>query len=195
MTTTIPRSSVSYSELLDHTQQESHRWHDWFNQHPQALDVPIDIAGSATVRDLLSHIVFVDLPFAEWLPGESITLAAKIDPARFTDRIDKTSPDAIDAIFSVADSALQKWRKALAKTSDEKWDEMILSGRHEKHEGQPPQMLYARVPARDAALGANWLPLCDWPVINRTCSTFIFSPARPSPIHTRCECICRRSIH
>ena len=77
MTTTIPRKSVGFSELLDHAQQESHRWHDWFNQHSQALDVPIDIAGSATVRDLLSHIVFVDLLFAEWLLGESTTLAAK----------------------------------------------------------------------------------------------------------------------
>jgi hypothetical protein len=84
MTMTIPRNSVGFSELLDHTQQESLRWHDWFNQHPQVLDVPIDIAGSATVRDLLSHIVFVDLLFAEWLLGESITLAAIIDPVRFT---------------------------------------------------------------------------------------------------------------
>jgi hypothetical protein len=39
MTTTIPRNSVGFSELLDHAQQESHRWHDWFNQHSQALDV------------------------------------------------------------------------------------------------------------------------------------------------------------
>ena len=109
MTTTIPRNSVGFSELLDHAQQESHRWHDWFNQHSQAFDVPIDIAGSSTVRDLLSHIVFVDLLFAEWLLGESITLAAIIDPARFTDRIDKTSPDAI---FSVADSALQEVAKS-----------------------------------------------------------------------------------
>src|SRR6516225_12317298 len=101
MTMPIPRSSVSFSELLDHAQQESHRWHDWFSQHSQALDVKIDIAGSATVRDLLSHIVFVDMLFAEWLLGKSITPAAKIDPARFTDSIDKTSPDAI---FSAADS-------------------------------------------------------------------------------------------
>jgi uncharacterized damage-inducible protein DinB len=71
---------------------------------------------------LLSHIVFVDLLFAEWLLGESITPAAIIDPARFTDSIDKTSPDAI---FSAADSALLKWRKVLEKTHDEKWDEMM----------------------------------------------------------------------
>ena len=120
--TTISRNSVGFSELLDHTQQESRPWHDWFNQHSQALDVPIDIAGSATVRDLLSHIVFVDLLFAEWLLGESTTLAAKIDPARFTDSIDKTSPDAI---FTVADSALLTWRKVLEKTHDEKWDEIM----------------------------------------------------------------------
>jgi len=122
MTITIPRNSVAFSELLDHAQQESRRWHDWFNQHSQALDVKIDIAGSATVRDLPSHIVFVDLLFAEWLLGESIMLAAEIDPARFTDRIDKTSSDAI---FFAADSALLKWRKVLEKTPDEKWDELM----------------------------------------------------------------------
>jgi hypothetical protein len=33
MTMTIPRNSVGFSELLDHAQQELHRWHDWFNQH------------------------------------------------------------------------------------------------------------------------------------------------------------------
>src|ERR1700740_1700293 len=122
MTATIPRKTVGFSELLDHAQQESHRWHDWFNQHSQALDVKIDIAGSATVRDLLLHIVFVDRLFAEWLLGESITLAAKIDPARFIDSIDKTSPDTI---FSAADSALLTWRKVFKKTHGEKWDEMM----------------------------------------------------------------------
>jgi len=122
MTMTIPRNTVAFSELLDHAQQESRRWHDWFNQHSQALDVKIDIAGSATVRDLLSHIIFVDLLFAEWLLGESTTLAANIGPARSIDSIDKTSPDAI---FSVADSALLKWRKVVEKTPDEKWDELI----------------------------------------------------------------------
>jgi hypothetical protein len=64
----------------------------------------------------------VDLLFAEWLLGESITPATKIDPARFSDRIDKTSPDAI---FSAADSALLTWRKVFEKTHDEKWDEMM----------------------------------------------------------------------
>jgi len=123
MTMTIPRNTVAFSELLDHAQQESRRWHDWFNQHSQALDVKIDIAGSATVRDLLSHIIFVDLLFAEWLLGESTTLAANIGPARSIDSIDKTSPDAI---FSVADSALLKWRKVVEKTPDEKWDELMF---------------------------------------------------------------------
>ena len=118
----VSRSSVGFSELLDYAQQESHRWHDWFNQHSQALDVKLDIAGSATVRDLLLHIVFVDRLFAEWLLGESIALAAKIDPARFIDSIDKTSPDTI---FSAADSAHLRWRKVLEETPNEKWDEMM----------------------------------------------------------------------
>jgi uncharacterized damage-inducible protein DinB len=165
MTTIIPRNSVSFSEFLDHAQQESHRWHDWFNQHSQALDAPIDIAGSATVRDLLSHIVFVDLLFAEWLLGESITPAAIIDPARFTDRIDKTSPDAI---FSVADSALQKWRKLLAKTSDEKW--MSFPAPRKTRRPAAASALRTRS-CTGRGIGRNSLPLCDAPVINRTGST------------------------
>jgi hypothetical protein len=31
----------------------------------------------------------------------------------------------------------------------------VLFGAHEKHEGEPPQVLYARVSAWDAALGAT----------------------------------------
>jgi uncharacterized damage-inducible protein DinB len=122
MTTTIARDSAGFSELLDHEQEESRRWHNWFNQHSEALDVKIDIAGAATVRDLLSHIVFVSLLYAEWLLGDSISPVGKIDPARFIDSINKTSPDAI---FSAADSALLTWRKVLEKTHDKKWDEMM----------------------------------------------------------------------
>jgi uncharacterized damage-inducible protein DinB len=122
MTTTIARDCVGFSELLGHEEQESSRWHEWFKRHPQALDVKIDIADSATVRDLLAHIVFVNLLYAEWLLGDSLRPVGKIDPARFTANIDKTS---LDAIFSAADSALLKWRKVLEKTHDEKWDEMM----------------------------------------------------------------------
>jgi hypothetical protein len=84
MTMTIPRNSVGFSELLDHAQQESHRWHDWFNQHSLALDVKIDVAGSATVRDLLSHIVLATVrrsPLGETLGRERMhfTLEVAID--------------------------------------------------------------------------------------------------------------------
>ena len=127
MTTTIPRNSVGFSELLDHAQQESHRWHDWFNQHSQALDVKIDIAGSATVRDLLSHIVFVDLLFAEWL-------------LYFLRRGLCAS--------EMAKSSREDIRRKMGRDD-------VLSGAHGKHEGQPAQMLYTHVPAWDEALGAT----------------------------------------
>jgi len=68
MTTTIPRNAVGFSELLDHAQQESHRWHDWFNQHSQAFDVKIDIAArrqSATCSRISSSLIY-SLPTGCW---------------------------------------------------------------------------------------------------------------------------------
>ena len=110
---TIPRDSVSFRELLDHTQEESRHWHAWFNKNPQALDVKIDIATAPDVRTLVLHIVAVELRYAEWLLGEPITPWESISTA------------SADALFAASDAALSKFRKLLETARPEYWDEMM----------------------------------------------------------------------
>jgi hypothetical protein len=58
---------LSFGELLDYSAEESNHWRDFFTQHPDALDVPCDIAQTKTVRELVLHIVIVQMRYAERL--------------------------------------------------------------------------------------------------------------------------------
>jgi uncharacterized damage-inducible protein DinB len=73
---------LSFGELLDYSAEESNHWRDFFTQHPDALDAPCDIAGTKTVRELVLHIVAVQIRYAERLLTMPITeydqLAARI---------------------------------------------------------------------------------------------------------------------
>ena len=64
---------LSFGELLDYSAEESNHWRDFFTQHPDALDVPCDIAGTKTVRELVLHIVAVQMRYAERLLNMPIT--------------------------------------------------------------------------------------------------------------------------
>jgi uncharacterized damage-inducible protein DinB len=108
-----PRDFVSFSELLDYAEQESARWHAWFNKNPQALDVEIDIAESREVRDLLRHIILVDLLYADWLLGGAFKPPGDI-PA-----------ESVDSLFAAASAAFSKLRRVLETTSGSRWDEMM----------------------------------------------------------------------
>jgi len=73
---------LSFGELLDYSAEESNHWRDFFNRHPDALDVPCDIAGTKTVREVVLHIVAVQIRYAERLLNMPITeyesLAARL---------------------------------------------------------------------------------------------------------------------
>ena len=64
---------LSFGELLDYSAEESNHWRDFFTRHPGALDVPCDIAGTKTVRELVLHIVAVQIRYAERLLNMPIT--------------------------------------------------------------------------------------------------------------------------
>src|SRR5205823_4973888 len=46
---------------------------DFFKKHPDALELPCDIAGTKTVRELVLHIVAVQMRYAERLLNMPIT--------------------------------------------------------------------------------------------------------------------------
>lgn len=107
------KDAVSFAELLDHAGQESGRWQGWFNKHPDALELKMDIAHSNCVRDLVYHIFFVDRRFAEWLAGDILT--APESPAGFS----------IEDLFGVEQAALAKLQKVLNSSNDVDWDQVI----------------------------------------------------------------------
>ena len=69
---------LSFGELLDYSAEESNHWRDFFTQHPEAMDMPCDIAQTKTVRELALHIVVVQMRYAERLLNMPITDYAKL---------------------------------------------------------------------------------------------------------------------
>jgi len=100
-------NGISFSELLRFDEQETDRWHQFLNKQGVAvLDVPVDLAGGGTVRDLLVHIFAVELKYAERLSGGALTKPADL-PTR-----------TIDEIFSIATTAHGKMKSYLKTASE-----------------------------------------------------------------------------
>ena len=109
-------SGVNFSELLAFTAEENRRWKRWFGEHPQALDLPCDIAGSSTVRKLLLHIFAVDLRYAHLL------LALELPDF-------KSLPHAtIEELFAIAEQADKKLHEFITRASSKDWDEIVPLG-------------------------------------------------------------------
>ena len=106
-------SGVSFSELQAFTAEENRRWKKWFQDHPEALDLPCDIAGSPTVHNLVLHIFTVDLFYSHLLLG--------------LDRPDyKCLPHStIDELFAIGEQAAVKLREFLDRATAEDWDEIV----------------------------------------------------------------------
>jgi len=100
-------NGISFSELLRFDEQETDRWHQWLNKQDAALlDVPVDLAGGGTVRDLLLHIFAVELKYAERVSGGALTKPADL-PTR-----------TVGEIFSIATTAHGKMKSYLKTASE-----------------------------------------------------------------------------
>ena len=98
------------TELIAWVDETSRRWHAHLNAHPQVLGAPCDIRESATARDLVHHIVVVELRYAERLNDLKIT------------SYDEVAKDDLDALFDVHARAMDLLRTALAAPNTN-WDE------------------------------------------------------------------------
>jgi uncharacterized damage-inducible protein DinB len=96
------QAGLSFETLLAYEEQEAQRWETWFEQHPQALELPTDIAETSTVRELLVHIFAVEQRNGERLLGEPQTPN------------DKFSAGSVRSIFDIGRSARSKLRQYLA---------------------------------------------------------------------------------
>src|SRR5436305_13877881 len=115
-------AALTFSELLQYTESEYSHWREWFKKNPAALEVKTDIAETSNVRQLVLHIVAVDLRYAERLLGEDVTTYDKI-------------PNSCEGLFGTADVALKKMQRFVAKAGDHDWQKKVTfwtmtAGRH-----------------------------------------------------------------
>lgn len=107
---------VRFADLLAYTEIEHAKWKQFFTQHPEALDLPCDVAGSGTVRELVFHIFLVDLMFAHRLLGLPMPDYKAIPRA------------TLEELFAVDDDALKKIRQYLQTVTPEDWETKVPLG-------------------------------------------------------------------
>jgi uncharacterized damage-inducible protein DinB len=107
---------ITADELLNYGAEENRRWHEWFKGNPAALDLPSDIAGTKNVREVVLHILAVELRYSERLLGK--------DPVTDYNQLPIAS---VDELFSAATTAEKNFREFLAKAQDNgpHWQEVL----------------------------------------------------------------------
>jgi uncharacterized damage-inducible protein DinB len=106
---------LSFGELLDYSAEESNHWRDFFTQHPDALDVPADIAGTKSVREVVLHIVAVQMRYAERLLNMPIT-----EYDQLAARLAQRKPG--EELFALSRKSLEDLRSFAIAANDSDWD-------------------------------------------------------------------------
>ena len=101
---------LSFGELLDYCAEETVRWGDWFKKNPAALTLPTDIAGARNVRDVVLHIVAVQMRYAERLLDLPIT------------EYETLSSKSADELFALAHKSFEDFRSFAVAANDPDWD-------------------------------------------------------------------------
>lgn len=104
--------ALSTEELLAWLEHTSAGWRALLTAHPEALDFPCDVREGETVRDLVHHIVAVELRYTERLRGL---------PATSYDALPRT--DAA-ALYATHDRAMALLRDHVAG-DDVPWEEEL----------------------------------------------------------------------
>ncbi len=99
-------TGISFQELMHYNDAETCRWHEFFEQHPDAPDLEVGIAGAKDIRGLVLHIFAVELRYAERLLGAAVTAYEQLPTG------------SLDEIFSIGDTARQKIRQYLARATE-----------------------------------------------------------------------------
>jgi uncharacterized damage-inducible protein DinB len=105
--------ALSTEELLNFAAGESNRWREWFEENPQTLDLPIDIAQTKSVREVVLHIFAAELRYAERLLGEPVTEYSELPTA------------TIPELFSTTEKSQKKYREFMQRASDAEWKTVI----------------------------------------------------------------------
>ena len=106
---------LSFGELLDYSAEESNHWREFFKQHPDAMDLPCDIAQTKTVRELVLHIVIVQMRYAERLLNMPIT-----EYEALAARLGEGKPG--EELFALSRKSLEDLRSFAIAANDSDWD-------------------------------------------------------------------------
>jgi len=109
---------LSFGELLDYSAEESNHWRDFFKKHPDALDLPCDIAGTKSVRELVLHIVAVQMRYAERLLNMPIT-----EYDALSGRLAEGKPG--EELFALSRKSLEDLRSFAIAANDSDWYGML----------------------------------------------------------------------
>jgi uncharacterized damage-inducible protein DinB len=105
--------ALSTDELLDFCSAETQRWRDWFKANAGTLDLPIDIAQAKTVRELVLHILAVELRYAERLLEEAVT------------EYDQLPTATVDELFAAAERSANKLRQFMKSADEAEWKKIM----------------------------------------------------------------------
>jgi len=100
-------NGLMFAEMLQYVNEETTKWRDFFQNNPAALDVPVSIAGTKSVRDMLLHIFAVELRYAERLND-----VGEVTP--YERHIGKSA----DELFAIGEQARGMLGNYLVKASD-----------------------------------------------------------------------------
>jgi uncharacterized damage-inducible protein DinB len=103
---------IHFDEFLGYLEEENRRWKQFFERHPEALNLPLDIAGD--VRSLVLHVFAVELYFANALSAQ---------PARDADKL--AAANNLDDIFAISGRAGQIYREFFATAKPEDWSRQV----------------------------------------------------------------------
>ena len=103
---------ITFTELLQYSDGETKHWQEWFTAHPQALDLPCDVANAGTVRGLLLHIFATELFFAH-----AVLELPEPDWKRLPSQ-------TVDELFDLSADAQSKFYEFLHKAQPHDWDKI-----------------------------------------------------------------------
>ncbi|MGH9564855.1 MAG: DinB family protein [Candidatus Angelobacter sp.] len=101
---------LSFGELLDYSAEETRRWGGFFQNNPGATEVPTDIAGTKNVRELVVHIVAVQVRYAERLLNLPVSEYAVYDSRSTAE------------LFAAAQKSVEDLRSFAVAANDPDWD-------------------------------------------------------------------------
>jgi uncharacterized damage-inducible protein DinB len=107
-----PMTALTGAELLAWVEATSSGWRQLLAAHPEALAIPCDVRESTSVRELLHHIVAVELRYAQRLQNLPET------------SYDDVSMVSVEDLYATHDRAMTMLRELIANP-DFAWEEQL----------------------------------------------------------------------